>query len=55
MKIQFNNLYYFHRNQKTKLINTFTRHLKKSDFISGTEVAKVENNFKKLNQSRHYL
>jgi hypothetical protein len=48
MKIQFNNLYYFHKNLENKLINSFTRHLKKSDFISGTEVAKFENNFKKL-------
>jgi dTDP-4-amino-4,6-dideoxygalactose transaminase len=53
MKIQFNNLYYFHKNLENKLINSFTRHLKKSDFISGTEVAKFENNFKKLNQSKY--
>jgi dTDP-4-amino-4,6-dideoxygalactose transaminase len=46
MKIQFNNLYYSHKNLEKKLINTFTRHLKKSDFISGNEVAKFENNFK---------
>ena len=41
MKVQFNNLYYFHKNLEKKLINTFTRHLKKSDFI--------ENNRKEYN------
>ena len=55
MKIKFNDLSIFHKKLEKKLTKCFHAHLTKSDFISGSEVTKFENNFKKLNESKYCI
>ena len=55
MKIKFNDLYLFNKKIQKKLINSFVKHIKKSDFIGGAEVINFENNFKKLNKSKYCI
>lgn len=55
MKIRFNNLYLFNKIIQNKLISSFARHIKKSDFIGGNQVLNFENNFKKLNNSKYCI
>jgi len=53
MKVKFNNLFHGHKKIQNQLIKSFKQHLKNSDFIGGSEVLRFENNFKKLNESKH--
>jgi dTDP-4-amino-4,6-dideoxygalactose transaminase len=52
MKIKFNNLFNAHKKIEYKFIQSLRKSIRKSSFIGGSEVAKFENNFKKLNQSK---
>lgn len=53
MKIKFNDLYLSNKKFKKKMIQSFIKNLKESNFIGGSEVSEFENNFKKLNQSKY--
>lgn len=55
MKVKFNNLFFFNKKVINLLTTSFLKHIKKSDFISGPEVTKFENNFKKLNESKYCI
>ena len=54
-EIKFFNLSKFHIKIENLLVKKFKDHLKKSSFISGSEVVKFEENFKKLNDSKYCI
>ena len=53
--IKFNNLNHYHSKIKYKLHRVLKKSIENSSFISGDEVKKFENNFKKLNHSKHCI
>ncbi len=55
MKIQFNNLFSSNKKIERQLIESFTKHVKNSNFISGKEVSNFEDNFKNLNESKYCI
>ena len=52
MIIKFNDLYATNKKVEKKVIKSFSKHIKYSNFIGGISVNKFENNFKKINQSK---
>ena len=53
MKIKFNDLYLLHKPTEQDLVKVFKKCVLQSSFIGGEEVARFENNFKKINQSKY--
>ena len=52
MIIKFNDLYTANKRVEKKIIKSFSKHIKYSNFIGGTSINKFENYFKKINQSK---
>ena len=55
MKIKFNDLYSLHKPIEQDLIGALKKCIRQSSFIGGEEVARFENNFKKINQSKYCI